>query len=133
MAKRKPNIHIPHNTQVWDHELQTAYALVSHGYSVEFLVRTNHPGVKTADIRLGGEEWEIKSPKTASVEGIERNLKRATKQSPNIIIDSYRVKNLRDSSIQRFLENKVHSQKAIKRILFINRRRDVIDIRRQRS
>lgn len=72
--------------------------------------------------------YEIKSPKTDKLSAVERNLKRATKQSGNIIIDSRRMSKLRDVTIQKFLMQKLKQQKTIKQILFINRKHEVTDI-----
>lgn len=56
------------------------------------------------------------------------NLKRANRQSENIIIDSYRIKHLPDKKIERYLLDRFRVQKSIKRLLFVNRQRKVIDI-----
>lgn len=59
---------------------------------------------------------------------MERNLKRATKQSSNIIIDSHRMSKIHDKSVQKVLIQKYKQQKTIKNLLFVNRKRQVIDI-----
>lgn len=70
-----------------------------------------------------GVKWEIKSPKTDKLSTIERNLKKATKQSGNVILDSCRLDKLHDTTIQKFKQ-----QKAIKRLIFINKKREAVDI-----
>lgn len=131
MAKRNRNrgaVRIPADIVVWEHELITARALARAGYVLEFLAAKDIKGTKSPDILMDKVKWEIKSPKTDKLSAIERNLKRATKQSSNIIIDSYRLRKIHDSTVQRFLAQKYKRQKAIKRLLFINRKRLVVDI-----
>jgi hypothetical protein len=126
--KRSGKIIIPHGVKIWHHELQTANALAGAGYTVEFIVTNGVRYAKSPDVMIERQKWEIKSPKTDKLSAIERNLKRATKQSENIIIDSHRMSKIHDSSIQRLLVQKCKQQRTIKKLLFINRKRQVIDI-----
>lgn len=130
MAKLKNTgkIVIPHGIDVWHHELLTANALAGAGYTVEFLTNKSVRYVKSPDVLIDGQKWEMKSPKADKLSAVERNLKRATKQSGNIIIDSHRMSKVHDSSIQKLLAQKYKQQKTIKRLLFVNRKRQVIDI-----
>lgn len=128
MSRNSGKVIIPANVSPWDHELKTAQTLAQCGYVVEFVTVSNTLRSKSADVVIDGALYEIKSPKTDKLSAVERNLKRATKQSANIIIDSHRMSKLRDAAIQTFLAQKFKQQKAIKKILFVNRKRDVIDI-----
>jgi hypothetical protein len=128
MVYKSGKVIIPATVAPWDHELKTAQALAQYGYVVEFVAASNNHKVKTADVVIDGVLYEIKSPKTDKLSAVERNLKRATKQSGNIIIDSRRMRKLRDATIQKFLAQKLKQQKTIKKILFINRKHQVIDI-----
>lgn len=128
MGKKGGAISIPAGVHVWAHELKTAKALANTGYTVRFLANNGARYAKTPDVLINNEKWEIKSPKTDKLSAIERNLKRATKQSGNIIIDSHRMRKLHDTSIQKLLMSKLKQQKTIKRLLFVNRKRQVIDI-----
>ncbi len=128
MTKRKGEIRIPVDTNVWKHELHTANALAKAGYVVEFLPTKDIKSIKSPDILMDGERWELKSPKTDKLSAVERNLKRATRQSGNIVIDSLRLHKIHDNTVQEFLAQKFRQQKTIKRLLFVNRKRQVIDI-----
>lgn len=128
MTRKRGIITIPADTHVWRHELITVQALAHKGYDITFLPANNANRSKSPDILMMGVKWEIKSPKTDKLSAIERNLKRATKQSGNIILDSCRLRTLRDATVQKLLIQKFRQQKAIKRLLFINRRREIIDI-----
>ena len=126
--KSLQKIHIPPNANIWKHELDTARALANHGYEVEFLRTSNMPRHKTPDILMDGLQWELKSPRTDKLSAIERNLKRASKQSQNIITDTHRLQRLHDASVQKLLIQKLRGQKTIQRLLLVNRKREVIDI-----
>lgn len=129
MAKNLGKIIIPHDISVWPHELRSATALSSAGYTVKFLPVKNAEHSKSPDIIMGNKKWEIKAPRTNKLSAIERNLKRAYHQSTNIVFDSYRMKKLSDELIQRELIKQFRLTKKVHHMLFINRKRQVIDIR----
>ena len=127
-GKSKGEIRIPAGVNVWKHELSTANALARVGYVVEFLPTKDIKNAKSPDILMDGEKWELKAPRTDKLSAIERNLKRAAKQSGNIVIDSRRLHKIHDSTVQNFLLQKLKQQKTIKKLLFVNRKHQVIDI-----
>lgn len=124
----KGNITIPADVNVWPHELRTAQALASAGYDVAFVARREGEYQRTADLMIGGRTWEMKAPRSGSVKAVERNLKRARWQSPRIVLDSRRMKGLPDHAVERALRKWSREVKGIERVLFVNRRGDVIDI-----
>ena len=96
MTKQKGRVVIPADANPWPHEVRVAKILALAGYSVEFIPEAN---LKTPDIYLDGTMYEIKSPITNNPKKIIRNVKRALEKCPNVIIDSSRVKGLRDDAI----------------------------------
>lgn len=46
----------------WPHELETAVSLVKSGHTVVFRAKSEKYKVKTADILLDGQIWELKAP-----------------------------------------------------------------------
>lgn len=116
------------NAAVWPHELSTAKALANAGYTVEFRVNKNIEFTKSPDILIDSKTWEIKSPKSTKLVAVERNLKKAYHQSKNIVFDSQRMGRLPDKSIQRELVKQFQLTKSIKKLLFVNRKRETIDI-----
>ena len=122
----KGKIIIPAGRHPWPHEMRVAEILSNNGYKVEFLKETS---IQTADIKLNGKEYEIKSPFTNKPDKIERNIKRGLKQSKNIIIDSYRIKEMKDADVKRFLTKKAKEQNQIKSMLFITKKGTIIDIK----
>ena len=128
MKRYKGSVIIPAGLDIWDHELKTAQVFAKYGHTVEFLPQNQGQRMKTADVRINGVIYEIKSPKTDKLSAIERNLKKASKQSSNIIIDSRRMHKIHDSTIQKFLVQKLKQQKSIKKLYLVNRKHEIIDI-----
>ena len=95
------------------------------GHNIEFLPESN---INTADFLLDGIAYELKSPFTNRPDKLERNIKRALKQSKNIILDSSRIKGLRDDKLRCFLIKKAQEQKQIGNLIFITRHGQIIDI-----
>ena len=123
--KRRAQIIIPAGLCPWPHELRVAKILSLAGHTVEFLpTRTS----KTADILLDGIEFEIKSPLTNKPKKILHNLKRALLQSKNVIIDSSRIKGVRDNTVRKLLADRAKDQKTLKRLLLITKHGQIIDI-----
>ena len=126
--QRKAQIVIPAGLCPWPHELRVAQILSLAGHTVEFLPTRSS---KTADILLDGIEYEIKSPRTNKTNTLEHLIKKALRQSSNIIIDSSRTngKKMRDDQIRAFLISKARRHRQIKRLLFITRGGQIIDIK----
>lgn len=125
MQKNSGKVIIPSGRLPWAHELRVANILASNGYNVEFLPERS---IKTADILLDGIEFEIKSPITNKWDKLERNLKRATKQSCNVVFDATRVKGLSDVVLAKFLSERFRRQKQLRKLLFITKAGQIIDI-----
>lgn len=124
-GRQKKGTYIASGRRLWPHELRVAKVLAMAGHTVEFLEESN---LHTADILLDGVEFEIKSPKSASANSLEHLLKKALKQSPNIIIDTSRMKNSRDDNVRKFLTSQVKSRRQIKKLIMITKQGRIIDI-----
>ena len=123
--KHKGKIVIPAGKKIWPHELRVAEILAMAGYDVEFLEEIN---LYRGDILLNGVEYEIKSPITSKSNSLEHVLKRALKQSSNIIIDTSRMKKSRDDNTRKFLINQIRFRKQIKHLLMITKKGQIVDI-----
>ncbi|MBR3332223.1 hypothetical protein IKG28_01165 [Candidatus Saccharibacteria bacterium] len=124
--KSKGEVIIPAGCKPWPHELRVASILAAAGHHVEFVPEAN---LHTADIALNGIKYEIKSPKSSLSNSLEHILKKALKQSPNIIIDTSRMKYVRDNSTRNFLITQAKSRKQIKSLLMISKQNQIIDIK----
>lgn len=122
---KKRGIHIPPGRHPWPHEMHTAEVLALAGHYVEFLTET---ALKSPDIRIDDTtDYEIKSPETELTRSIEQTIRIALRQSPNIIIDACRLK-MRDDKAIAYLTKKCREQKQIKRMLYISKKNEIIDI-----
>ncbi len=124
--QKKSQIIIPAGMRPWPHELRVADILALAGHVVEFLPTRSQ---KTADILLDGIEYEIKSPLTDNPKKIIRNVKRALQQSRNVIIDSSRIRGMRDDTLRKLLVSRAKDQKTLKRLLLITKWGQIIDIK----
>lgn len=125
MNNSRGKVIVPANANPWPHEQRVAKILALAGHAVEFFPESN---TKTADILLDGVEFEIKSPKSANANSLEHILKKAVKQSCNIIIDTSRMKNIRDDNTRRFLVNQARLRKQIKKLIMITKQGQIIDV-----
>ena len=126
MNRGRIGVFIPAGRKPWPHEMRVAEILALAGHKVEFL--NERIGLRTADIKLDGVEYEIKSPESFNANTFEHRLKDATKQSPNIIIDTSRIKKVRDLKVRAFLISQVRKQKQIKHLIMVTKRGQIIDI-----
>lgn len=125
MNNSRGKVIVPANANPWPHEQRVAKILALAGHAVEFIPESN---TKTADILLDGVEFEIKSPKSANANSLEHILKKSVKQSCNIIIDTSRMKNIRDDNTRRFLVNQARLRKQIKKLIMITKQGQIIDV-----
>ena len=120
---------IRNGVKPWPHEIRTAEALAAHGCTVIFLRRIEGDHRNSADVEIDGREWEIKSPISSSLSNVQKTLRKGAHQSCCIIYDSQRVKNLTDFQIERELRKQAKDFRSLRRVLFVNKRREVIDIK----
>lgn len=116
---------VPVGMKPWTQEMRVAEILAMAGHNVRFLEESN---LHTADILLDGVEFEIKSPKSANANSLEHLLKKALRQSPNIIIDTSRMNNFDNVNIKKFLISQMKKRKQIKKLIMITKRGQVVDI-----
>ena len=127
---KRYGIYIAPGRNPWPHELETAKTLALAEHYVEFLPEGS---TKTADIRLDGVEFEIKAPESFNANTFEHMLKDALKQAPNIIIDTRRLKKVRDMKVQAFLVNQIRNHKhlgRIKRLIMITKQGKIVELTR---
>lgn len=129
MKKPIGSIKIPGDVDVWPHEYRTAVALSRAGFNVTFIKKSDEDREKTPDLLIDGQLWEMKAPKASNARAIDRNLRRALRQSRRIIIDSRRMKDLPDATIERELRKHARDMRSIERLVFVNHRGEVIDIK----
>lgn len=125
MKNKKAGIYIaPNRHRPWDHELRVAETLAKAGHYIEFLPEGLLP---CADILLDDIECEIKSPETSKLSSVEQLIRKALKQSSNVIIDGSRRK-IREEKLRNYLIYKCRKQRQIKHMLFVTKTQKIIDI-----
>lgn len=104
--------------------------MAAAGYTVEFIRRNEQLRATSADVIMDGIVWEMKAPKASNMKAVEKNLRKAMNQSNCVIFDSRRMKEVPDHAIERELRICASGRiKKLKRLLFINRKAQVIDIK----
>lgn len=129
MPRKSGKIIIAPDVNVWPHEMETARALASAGLTVKFIRRSEEQRTTSADVAIGGIDWEIKSPKSGKARMIEQNLRRALRQSSSVVFDSRRMKGVPDAIVERELRKCAKELKSLKRLIMVNRRGKIIDIK----
>ena len=108
-------------------EMHSAVAIAKLGIDVTFKPR--HMTSRSADAFLNQTLFEFKSPEGKTIKCVENNLQKALRyQSKNIVIDSCRIKNLRDETIKHYLIGRMRRKRGIRRIIFVNRAGIAVDI-----
>ena len=109
------------------HEVNAILLLLDH-FDADITCVT--PGLgKTPDLRIKNIDWELKSPQGDGAKTIENILKKAVKQSKNIILDFSRIKMSGNQALSRtryYLRNNKH---GIKRLIVITKNHKVIDFK----
>jgi hypothetical protein len=113
------------------HEVEAAWILARHySCTVVFLIPIDDYKRKTPDMVMQGLEWEIKSPTGNSKNTIDRQLKRAVKQSKNLVFDGRRTA-LSDSDIEKIVALEMRRRGSIQKVIFITKLGRVIEIEPQ--
>jgi len=108
-------------------EMTAAYILIDFFNSdIKFVVRNNN---KTPDFLIKGKYWELKSPTGNGKYNLQHALRNAAKQSGNIIIDARFSKN-HINKIKNELNYQFKHSKNIKRLLLIDKQKNIVEISR---
>ncbi len=107
------------------HEINVANILALHLQTdIEFIPADTH---SSADFLINGVQWELKSPQGTGKNNIERQLKYAWHQSPNVIIDASRSR-MHPARMKREVETQFRMIKSVKRLLYVSKDKQVIEI-----
>ena len=130
MNKRNANVIIPAmlNNSPQKDEIEIAWIVAKkYNQTVKFLNPVNDYKRKTADIVMNGQLWEMKTPTGNSKNTIERQVKRATKQSHNIIIDGRRS-SITDDLFQLELKKQCTLRHSIRKLIYIRKNSEPVEI-----
>ena len=119
MARKQQGKIIPNGVLLKEHEYKTVLFFTERGYDVELIPPTNSPKSKSPDIIMQGLVWEMKSPQGKGKNNVSNNLKKASKQSANIIFDFRRYNKRIVKSAIREAINLYGDSRRIKRMYVI--------------
>jgi len=126
--KGKIIIPVKHTNPPEPHEIAIAKILVVHfNVDVEFIIPVDDYMRKSADIRMFGVEWEIKSPTGNSKRTIANQFRFAYKQAKHIIIDASRTA-LSSVIIIKQIQLEMKNRRSIKRVILIEKNGNVLEI-----
>ena len=112
---------------VWPWELHSAQALCNNGYVVTFIPKLD--SAHSADAYLDARPYEFKSPEGSNIKNVENNLKKALRnQSKSVVIDTIRLKRVRDRSVLNYLLKLSREQRGLKDLILVTKNGCVIDI-----
>lgn len=77
---------------------------------------------------MDGVVWEMKSPTSTSVRSLQKVLRRAGKQSHNVVVDIARMKGVSDRDAQRELTRLMPLVASVQRLRMVTKARGVVDI-----
>lgn len=108
-------------------EMTAAYILIDFfNADIKFVIRSDN---KTPDFLIKNKYWELKSPTGNGKYNLQHALRSAAKQSENIIIDA-RFSKIHINKIKNELSYQFKHSKNIKRLLLIDKQKDVVEISR---
>lgn len=106
-------------------EMSAAYLLLEYFKTdIRFIPRNN---CKTPDLLINRVEWELKAPTGSGKRNLQHTVSRAIKQSSYIVIDA-RFSKIHISKIKSHLSAEIKKNKQIKRLLLINKQKNVVEI-----
>ena len=108
------------------HETRTINCLLRQGKNISLIPRSNIKGVRTADFRMDGIEWEMKSPKGEGKWLLKNILKRAARQSSHVVIDLRRTKIHQTKCLQE-LEKHFLLSKSLTHMKVITKHGKILD------
>lgn len=120
---------IDHGVKLKPHELATVEYFLRRGDDIELVVPTNTLGNKNPDWALWGKIWEAKSPQTINANTLIVMLKRASKQSVNLIIDLRRIKG-DEVKVMKIIQAKFETSKRLKHVLMILKDAELLELKK---
>lgn len=119
---------IPQNIQPVPERFEVSAAVLLLEYfqaDIEFLPVSS---LKTPDIKINSQKWEIKSPVGGGKYTIQRQFQRAAKQSPNVVIDARRIK-IHIDRVRREVSYQAGLAKSVKQVLLIEKTSKIVRIK----
>lgn len=129
MAKFKVAYEESGDSRPRSHECEIAELLAQHFQSNLIFMRRSSSKTPDLYVLKANIRWELKSPTGGGKHTIQNNLREASKQSENIILDLTRSKMTDTQCISRVKEFISNERSRIKRLKVLKKDRTVIDIK----
>ena len=107
-------------------EKHTINILLNEGYNIELVQPSDVKDTHNPDILINNIYWEIKAPVGKSKNTIRHNLKRAEKQSRNVIIDLYRC-GLTEFQAMKDIKRVFYISKHLQKLKVITKQQKILD------
>lgn len=104
--------------------------LISDYFSYEIICIDVGIG-KIPDLRIRNIEWEIKSPISNGPKTIENILRKAKKQSENVILDLSRSKFIDSRALSRIRSYIKGNNRQIKRLIVVTKDKKILDLTKE--
>ena len=117
---------IQNGVHLQEHEWNTIELLLNFGYNIELVKPSDIKDMHQPDIIINNIYWEIKSPQGKAKNTIRHNIKRAEKQSNNVIIDLQRC-GFTDEQAIREIKRIFSISKRVKRLMIITKKKEILD------
>lgn len=119
----------PNGVVLKNNENATAVFLTELGYDIDLVPPSVIKGIHTPDIRMGGIEWEIKTPLGEGQQLMKNTIQKALKQSTNVVVDLRKTKRHQTKCL-RELKREFDESKNIKRLKIILKGGKTIDYKK---
>ena len=113
------------NTPPEQSQFEAAKYFAALGKDITFIRPSSIPNQHRPDILMDGVEWEIKCPVGDSKRTIENNMRKAIKQSHNVIFD-LRHMGMSDSQCVSQLEQQFNKRSQLRRLFIIKRNGELL-------
>jgi hypothetical protein len=118
IAKRVGLLKTETGRSLQGHEVDIINKLLQFGFDVFCQIEANLPYVKVADIVWRNEQWELKGLTGGSRYTVKNNLRKAKKQSRNIVLDISRSQ-VNISSAVNHVKDYMRDTKRINKVVLI--------------
>lgn len=118
---------ITNNVILERHEMSTVNFLLNYGYDIELIRPSLTPHSKNADLIMEGLVWEMKCPVVDNITRLSVVMRKATRQSPNVIVDLRRLRS--DARATLALRKIAKTSRSLKRLIIISKSGEILTIK----
>ena len=115
----------PNGVSLEKHENDTVIFFTNLGYDIELIPPSHIPNTKSADFKMNGKKWGMKSPKGKSKSTLEHAFQAAAKQSDNVIFDLRRTSIPLEKSLT-ILSKLFDTSKRVKNLWVITKKQSLL-------